>query len=183
MTGEQLAVDNCTECEELVDCRSQIVNGVGPDDADILLVGEAPGATEDETGEPFTGRSGTVLDEALTAAGIQRSEVRITNCVRCKPPENRDPYVGELKSCSKHLDGELLAVNPSVIVPLGRIPVGQFLPDEGKVSEIAGQKYTVNRCGREWTVIASVHPAATLYNSSLRPTFNSTFETVATRRD
>lgn len=175
-----LAVTACEECPNLCDSRSRIVNGVGPTDADVVLVGEAPGANEDETGEPFVGRSGDILDEALDAAGLSREAVRITNCVRCRPPDNRDPHVAELEACSSYLEEELIQVDPTVVVPLGRIPVKRLLGDVGKISDVAGE--TRQRDVRGWsgTVVVSVHPAATLYNRSLRPTFDETFETVAT---
>ena len=88
---DDLRVKECERCPALVDSRSRIVNGAGPTDADLVFVGEAPGANEDDQGEPFVGRSGTVLDDALRDAGLARSDVRITNCVKCRPPDNRDP--------------------------------------------------------------------------------------------
>lgn len=178
-----LDVTDCTDCPNLCDSRSRIVNGVGPTDADVVLVGEAPGANEDETGEPFVGRSGDILDEALTTAGLSREDIRITNCVRCRPPENRDPHVAELEACSSYLEEELIRVDPTVVVPLGRIPVKQLLGDVGKISESAGETRQRDVTGWSGTVVISVHPAATLYNRSLRPTFNETFETVATLAD
>jgi DNA polymerase len=179
-TTEDYTVESCTECSNLVECRSQIVNGVGPSDADILLVGEAPGKNEDENGEPFVGRSGTVLDEALSNANLDRNDIRITNCVRCKPPDNRDPYVGELENCSKYIIGEIQSVEPNVIVPLGRIPVKQLI--EGGVdslTESAGTIANSKYCGETTEAVISVHPAATLYNRELRPVFEETFELVA----
>ncbi|MFB6189807.1 MAG: uracil-DNA glycosylase family protein, partial [Halapricum sp.] len=101
---EQLCVTDCERCPELVASRSRIVNGVGPTDADLVFVGEAPGAQEDEQGEPFVGRSGDVLDDALRDAGLSRADVRITNCVRCRPPDNRDPKREELDNCRGYLE-------------------------------------------------------------------------------
>jgi DNA polymerase len=141
-------------------------------------VGEAPGANEDETGEPFVGRSGDILNEALNAAGLAREDVRITNCVRCRPPENRDPHVAELANCAPYLDAELDRIDPTVVIPLGRIPVKRLLGDIGKVSEQAGTVHERTGDGWEGTVVVSVHPAATLYNRSLRPVFDETFESV-----
>ncbi len=104
-----------------------IVNGVGPADADLLFVGEAPGANEDEQGEPFVGRSGDVLDAGLRDAGLDRGDVRITNCVRCRPPDNRDPRNGELANCRDYLETEIDRVDPEVVVTLGKVPAEHLL--------------------------------------------------------
>lgn len=174
-------VQTCERCPNLVECRSRIVNGVGPADADVVLVGEAPGAQEDETGEPFVGRSGSILNEALDEAGLERSDIRIMNCVRCRPPDNRDPHVAEREHCRAHLKHELEAVDPAVVVPLGRIPVEELVGDIGKVTDVAGESLSAEVGDWAGVVVASVHPAATIYNRSLRPTFNETFQTVADR--
>src|SRR6056297_1290418 len=109
------AVTGCERCPALVESRSRIVNGVGPTDADLLFVGEAPGANEDEQGEPFVGRSGDVLDETLREAGLDRGDVRITNCVRCRPPDNRDPRKEELANCRGYLETEIDRVDPELV--------------------------------------------------------------------
>ena len=117
-----LTVTECERCEALCESRSQIVNGVGPAEADLLFVGEAPGANEDEQGEPFVGRSGDVLDETLREVGLDRSDVRITNCVRCRPPDNRDPHKEELANCRGYLESEIARVDPELVVTLGKVP-------------------------------------------------------------
>src|SRR6056297_1460256 len=114
-------VTACERCPALVESRSRIVNGVGPDDAALLFVGEAPGAQEDEQGEPFVGRSGSVLDDALRDNGLSRADVRITNCVRCRPPENRDPRTEELANCRGYLEAEIERIDPDVVVTLGKV--------------------------------------------------------------
>jgi len=114
---------DCTKCDELCGNRTQIVNGDGPVDASILIVGEAPGANEDARGKPFVGQSGDVLTDALLRNGINRRDVRITNTVRCKPPDNRDPTVEERENCFPYLLDEIAAVDPVVIVPVGKIPI------------------------------------------------------------
>jgi len=118
---EDLCVTDCTRCPALVDSRSRIVNGAGPEDADLLFVGEGPGAKEDEQGEPFVGRSGTVLDDGLRTVGLARSDIRISNCVRCRPPENRDPKKDELANCRGYLEREIDRLDPEVIVTLGKV--------------------------------------------------------------
>jgi len=174
-----LSVEGCRRCLELVDSRSQIVDGVGPQDADLLFVGEAPGATEDERGEPFVGRSGDVLDEGLREAGLARTDVRITNCVRCRPPENRDPKADEREHCRGYLDREIAAVDPEVIVTLGKVPAEHLLDRSVAVTNEAGDIDEYRIDGTGWQVLVSVHPAATLYDRSQRETFDATMRKAA----
>jgi len=123
-------VSDCTRCPDLVDSRSRIVNGVGPAEAALLFVGEGPGKTEDQQGEPFVGRSGSVLDDALGEAGLLREEVRITNCVRCRPPENRDPTTDELANCRGYLNSEISTVDPDLVVTLGKFRASTSWTDQ-----------------------------------------------------
>jgi len=175
-TTDGADVVSCTRCPRLVESRSRIVNGVGPDDADLLFVGEAPGANEDEQGAPFVGRSGSVLDDALRDAGVARADVRITNCVRCRPPENRDPTTDELGNCRGHLGRELAAVDPAFLVTLGKVPSEHLLDRSVAVTAEAGDVVDVRVGDQSYRAVISVHPAATLYDGGQRETF---FETVA----
>ncbi|MFB6219543.1 MAG: uracil-DNA glycosylase family protein, partial [Halobacteriaceae archaeon] len=177
---EGLAVRGCTRCPDLVDSRSRIVDGTGDADAAVVFVGEAPGASEDEAGEPFVGRSGDVLDGALADAGLSRESVRITNCVRCRPPENRDPTDAELGNCRAYLDAELAAVDPGVVVTLGKVPAEHLLGRSVAVTREAGDVERVAVGGAQRDVLVSVHPAATLYDPSQRDTFAGAIETAAT---
>jgi DNA polymerase len=167
-------VTDCKQCSDLVASRSQIVNGVGPDDAALVFVGEAPGATEDEEGEPFVGRSGSVLDDALADAGVKRADVRITNCVRCRPPENRDPATAELTNCRGYLDGEIEAVDPTLVVTLGKVPSEHLLDRSVAITSEAGDIVECRLGDRAQRVMLSMHPAATLYDASQREGFNET---------
>ena len=167
-------VTDCKQCSDLVASRSQIVNGVGPDDAALVFVGEAPGATEDEEGEPFVGRSGSVLDDALADAGVKRADVRITNCVRCRPPENRDPATAELANCRGYLDGEIEAVDPTLVVTLGKVPSEHLLNRSVAITSEAGDIVECRLGDRAQRVMLSMHPAATLYDASQREGFNET---------
>lgn len=177
---EGLCVTDCERCPELVDSRSRIVNGVGPDDADLLFLGEAPGAKEDEGGEPFVGRSGSVLDDALREAGLARADVRITNCVRCRPPDNRDPTSDELSNCRGYLARELELVDPELVVTLGKVP-SQHLLDRGvAITNESGSVVDARVGDASYRVLLSVHPAATLYDRSQREGF---FETIARAAD
>jgi DNA polymerase len=172
-------VVSCRRCPALADARTQIVNGTGPADADLLFVGEAPGETEDRRGAPFVGRSGDVLDSALASAGLGRDAVRITNCVRCRPPENRDPHTEELANCRGHLDNEVRVVDPELVVTLGKVPSEHLLDRSVSVTQEAGDLTETTLGGESRTVLVSVHPAATLYDPSQRETFERTVREAA----
>ncbi|HET7325175.1 MAG TPA: uracil-DNA glycosylase [Halococcus sp.] len=178
-TMEGLTVVECTRCPELCESRSQIVNGTGPDDAELLFVGEGPGAQEDSAGEPFVGRSGSVLDDALTECGLDREAVRITNCVRCRPPENRDPQKGELENCRGYLEREISEINPTLVVTLGKVPTEHLLCRDAAVTKESGNIEDVRLGESSQQVLICVHPAATLYDSSQAETFTNTIATAA----
>jgi DNA polymerase len=174
-----LEVTECERCPALVESRSQIVNGTGPGDADVLFVGEAPGAQEDEQGAPFVGRSGSVLDERLRAHGLDRETVRITNCIRCRPPENRDPTDEELENCRGYLEQEVDLVDPEVIVTLGKVPSEHLLDRSVAVTKEAGSLEEVRLGGEPRRLLVCVHPAATLYDRSQEETFDRTIAEAA----
>ncbi|WP_436925383.1 uracil-DNA glycosylase [Halosimplex amylolyticum] len=174
-----LEVTACERCPTLVECRSRIVNGVGPADADLLFVGEAPGQYEDEQGEPFVGRSGDVLDDGLRDAGLDRGDVRISNCVRCRPPDNRDPTDEELANCRGYLETEIDRIDPEVVVTLGKVPAEHLLERDVGVTNEAGDVVEAEIGGERRRVLVCVHPAATLYDPSQRDTFASTLERAA----
>jgi DNA polymerase len=176
---EGLDVTACERCDELVACRSRIVNGTGPADADLLFVGEAPGEHEDERGEPFVGRSGDVLDDGLREAGLDRGDVRITNCVRCRPPDNRDPTDAELANCRGYLEQEIDRVDPEAVVTLGKVPAEHLLDRDVAVTSEAGEVREAAVGGEPRRVLVCVHPAATLYDPSQRETFAATLERAA----
>lgn len=176
-----LSVTACERCPELVASRSQITNGAGAADADLLFVGEAPGEYEDREGEPFVGRSGEVLDEVLAATGIARAGVRITNCVRCRPPENRDPTQTELDNCRGYLEREVALVDPALIVTLGKVPAEHLLDRSVRVTAEAGAVETVDIGEAARPVMVCVHPAASLYDPSQRETLETTIAAAADR--
>jgi len=175
-----LDVPACERCPELVESRSRIVNGVGPADADLLFVGEAPGEQEDREGEPFVGRSGDVLNDALRENGLARSDVRITNCVRCRPPDNRDPAGEELANCRGYLEAEIARVDPTLLVTLGKVPAEHLLGRSVAITSEAGEIARADLGGGRRDVLLSVHPAATLYDPGQRETFESAIERAAT---
>lgn len=166
-----LTVTSCARCPDLVESRSRIVNGTGRPDADLLFVGEGPGTREDERGEPFVGRSGSVLEEALCDRGLAREDVRITNCVRCRPPDNRDPTAVELDNCRVYLEHEIAAVDPDLLVTLGKVPSEHLLERDVAVTSEAGTVYDHHVAGQSRPVLVCVHPAAPLYDRSQEETF------------
>ena len=176
---EELCVTECERCPALVESRSRIVNGTGPEDADVLFVGEGPGAQEDAEGEPFVGRSGSVLDEQLRTVGLDRESVRITNCVRCRPPENRDPSNEELGNCRGYLETEIERLDPEVIIALGKVPSEHLLGRSVAVTKEAGSVEEVRIQGTPRRLLICLHPAATLYDRSQEDTFEETLERAA----
>lgn len=163
---EQVADETaiCTKCE-LHFSRKNAVPGEGPSNADILFIGEGPGFHENEQGRPFVGAAGRLLEELLNSIGMSREQVFITNVVKCRPPGNRDPRPEEIETCtSNYLDRQILAINPKVIVTLGRYSMGLYLPN-AKISDVHGQALKVR--GR--LVVPMFHPAAALHQASLKP--------------
>jgi uracil-DNA glycosylase family 4 len=160
----------CTKCE-LHRSRKNAVPGEGPAHAEIMFIGEGPGAREDEQGRPFVGASGKFLDQLLEQAGVTRSEVWITNVVKCRPPGNRDPLPDEVETCtSNYLQHQIKILNPSIIVTLGRFSMGLFFKG-AKITQIHGQMRKVE----DRFVIAMFHPAAALHQLSLRETIMADF--------
>lgn len=154
-------------CPELADSATQLVMGTGNPDADIVLVGEAPGKKEDEMGEPFVGASGRFLNEMLEAAGMKRDDVYITNIVKYRPPNNRDPTREEKADFWPYLMRQLEIIQPRVVITLGRHSGQAFIPDL-VISRDHGRARTVTYHDREFLVIPLYHPAAALYNGSMR---------------
>lgn len=165
-------------CAELAKQATQLVMGDGNLDAEIVFVGEAPGKNEDEQGKPFVGASGKFLDEMLAVAGLQRADVYITNIVKYRPPHNRDPLPGEKRAFWPYLMRQLEIINPQIIVTLGRHAMNCFIPD-AKISVDHGRprRVRLHRDGveRHWLVMPLYHPAAALYNGSMRQTLIDDF--------
>src|SRR5512143_1875204 len=162
-------VASCQKCA-LFHSRKLAVPGEGPADAEIMFIGEGPGFYENERGRPFVGAAGKFLDELLGAAGLKRSDVWIGNVVKCRPPGNRDPLPEELQACDDYLERQITAINPSVIVTLGRYSMARFMPG-AKISSVHGQ---MRRLGERF-VIAMFHPAAALHQASLKPAILADF--------
>ena len=153
----------CQKCA-LYHSRKKSVPGEGPANAEIMFIGEGPGFHENEQGRPFVGAAGQFLDELLAQAGLKRSDVWIGNVVKCRPPGNRDPLPEELSACNTYLERQISAINPKIIITLGRFSMGKFMPG-AKISAVHGQ---MRRIGERF-VIAMFHPAAALHQASLKP--------------
>jgi DNA polymerase len=164
-------VRSCQLCP-LHQGRTRAVPGEGPPDAKIMLIGEGPGYHEDRQGRPFVGPSGQFLDELLAMAGLKRSDVFIANVVKCRPPQNRDPQPEEVTTCTtNYLYRQIDAINPHVIVTLGRFSMALFLPGE-KISRIHGQP----RSAQGRLIVPMLHPAAALHQPQNRPLIEADFQ-------
>jgi DNA polymerase len=160
----------CQLCE-LHHSRKNAVPGEGPQDAEIMFIGEGPGFHENEQGRPFVGAAGKFLEELLSTINLSREQVFITNVVKCRPPGNRDPLPEEVSTCTDtYLERQIQAINPKVIVTLGRFSMNLLLPN-AKISQVHGQSYQIK--GR--TVVPMYHPAAALHQGSLRPVIKDDF--------
>lgn len=154
----------CTRCP-LAEGRTHAVPGSGPPDASIMLIGEAPGVDEDLQGEPFVGRAGQALTNLLRSAGIDRSEVFITNTCKCHPPGNRDPHPDEVQACREYLDGQIACIRPTLICTLGRWAMQTMLEDEA----LSVMKYNGRVVEhRGLTFVPLIHPAAGLHNEGMQ---------------
>ncbi|MCA9300458.1 MAG: uracil-DNA glycosylase [Phycisphaerales bacterium] len=162
-------IADCPRCA-LARTRSRTVPGMGPSSADVMFIGEAPGAREDERGLPFVGAAGRFLDDLLAGIGLSRADVYICNVVKCRPPGNRDPEPEEIGACKPFLDRQIAIVNPRVIVTLGRFSMARWFPGmaisriHGKASEFDGR-----------TVVPMYHPAAALHRGDLRAVIEADF--------
>lgn len=153
--------EGCTRCR-LHQNRTRLVFGFGPEDADLMVIGEAPGQTEDEKGMPFVGKSGALLDNLLERAGMPREKVYLANLVKCRPPDNRDPEPDEIVQCSVYLHLQIRLVQPKVILALGRL-AGQLLTDELgtplKTLRNRVWEYESKVTGHKCPVVVTYHPA------------------------
>jgi len=161
----------CTKCA-LCQGTKNGVPGEGNPHAEVMFIGEGPGRDEDRLGRPFVGQAGGFLNELIGAAGLERAQVFITNVVKHRPPENRDPLPEEIAACSDYLTRQIAAIDPKVIVTLGRYSMARFIPG-AKISKIHGQMKLVD--GR--VVVTMYHPASALHQQALRPTLLEDFRT------
>ena len=166
---------DCSLCG-LCQGRTQLVLPDGDFSSGVVFVGEAPGENEDLEGRPFVGRSGKILDGMMADAGISRSDVTITNTVKCRPPSNRDPKPEEMAACRPFLESELY--DAKLVVGLGRSAVRDLLGHEGKMSDVVNILTTIRIRDRDVRFLPAYHPAATIYNKNSREELRRTMAIV-----
>jgi DNA polymerase len=173
---EQIKSDiiNNNTCPDLAKTATNLVMGDGNVDAEIVLIGEAPGKNEDEQGLPFVGAAGKFLNEMLDSAGLNRSDVYITNIVKYRPPNNRDPLSEEKNAFWPFLLRQIDVIKPKVVVTLGRHSMDYFLPGQ-KIGQVHGQAERIKLDDLKLVVVPLYHPAAALYNGSLRTVLKEDF--------
>jgi len=169
---QEIIVQNV--CPELAAQATNLVMGDGNINADIVFIGEAPGKKEDESGLPFVGAAGKFLNTMLIQAGLERADVYITNIVKYRPPKNRDPSAKEKEAFLPFLLQQLAIIQPKVVITLGRHSMEYFLPN-ATIGEVHGQPRSVRVGEQELTIVPLYHPAAALYNGSLRQTLFDDF--------
>ncbi len=163
----------CTRCPQLASTRTQVVFGSGNADADLMFVGEAPGAKEDERGIPFVGAAGKLLDELLEGVGLERSDVFIGNVLMCRPPGNRDPLPGEIDNCQGYLMRKVELIAPRVICTLGNFSTKLLRGDPTGISKLHGQAEIITIGTRAVRLYPLYHPAAALYTRALLDTLRA----------
>lgn len=168
---QQIIDDNITP--DLAKTATQLVFGEGNSDADIVFIGEAPGKSEDEQGKPFVGAAGKFLNEMLASIDLERKDVYITNIVKYRPPNNRDPLPDEKQEFLKYLESQLEVIQPKLVVTLGRHSLNCFLPDL-QIGRVHGQPKRYK--GRVYLPL--FHPAAALYNGGMRQTLMEDFSLI-----
>jgi DNA polymerase len=176
---QQIANDivNSNVCPELRDGATQLVFADGNPDAEIVFIGEAPGKNEDQKGIPFIGAAGKFLDEMLATIGLKREDIYITNIVKYRPPNNRDPLPEEKKAFWPYLVRQLDVIKPKLVVTLGRHSMEYFLPEQ-KISQVHGEPKRIAFGERKQVIMPLFHPAAALYNGSLRQTLIDDFSRI-----
>jgi len=165
-------IASCTDCD-LCRARTQAVPGEGPSNPEILFVGEGPGFYEDQQARPFVGPAGRFLEELLASIGLRRDQVFITNVVKCRPPNNRDPLPGEIDACRKYLQRQIELLRPKVVVSLGRYSLAWFSPRDA-ISKVHGQPKV--RDGVYF--IPMYHPAAALHAGNMRKVIEEDFRKI-----
>ena len=156
-------ITTCQRCQVLAENRTRVVPGEGAEDADIVFIGEAPGWHEDQQGRPFVGPAGMFLNQLINSIGLRREQVYITNVIKCRPPQNRDPLPTEIQNCCPWLDRQVELISPKMVVTLGRYSMAMFFPGKS-ISKIHGTAHKQDNI----IYYAMYHPAAALHQQSLR---------------
>ena len=165
----------CTRCSELAATRKTVVFGAGNADADLMFIGEAPGASEDEQGLPFVGRAGKLLDQLLGEIGLERRDVFVANVLNCRPPGNRDPLPVEIENCQDYTMGQVELIQPSVICTLGNFSTKLLRGDPTGITRLHGQPEIITLGTRSVRLYPIYHPAAALYTPRMLETLREDF--------
>jgi uracil-DNA glycosylase family 4 len=165
----------CTRCSELAATRKKVVFGAGNADAELMFIGEAPGASEDEQGVPFVGRAGQLLSQLLEEIGLQRTDVFIANTLKCRPPGNRDPQPVEIENCSEYLMRQVELIEPTVICTLGNFSTKLLRNNPTGISRLHGQPEVIQIGHRAVRLYPIYHPAAALYTPRMLQTLREDF--------
>jgi DNA polymerase len=165
----------CVRCSELAATRKTVVFGAGNADAELMFVGEAPGASEDEQGLPFVGRAGKLLEQLLGEIGLTRSEVFIANVLKCRPPGNRDPLPVEIENCREYLVGQVELIQPTVICTLGNFSTKLLRGDPTGITRLHGRSEVLVVGRRSVRLFPIYHPAAALYTPAMLATLREDF--------
>jgi uracil-DNA glycosylase family 4 len=166
---------SCVRCTELAATRKTVVFGSGNADADLMFVGEAPGANEDEQGVPFVGRAGKLLDKLLDEIGLSRTDVFVANTLKCRPPGNRDPLPVELDNCKEYLHRQVELIEPTVICTLGNFSTKLLRGDPTGITRLHGQPEVLTLGRRAVRLYPIFHPAAALYTPRTLQTLREDF--------
>ena len=165
----------CTRCPQLASTRNTVVFGAGNADADLMFVGEAPGANEDLQGLPFVGAAGKLLEKLLVEIGLSRADVFIVNVLKCRPPGNRDPLPGEIENCQPYLRRQVELIEPRVICTLGNFATKLLREDPTGISRLHGRPEVRELGGRAVRIFPIYHPAAALYTPRMLETLREDF--------
>lgn len=174
-------IRKCTDCQ-LYRNRKNAVPGEGSIEKGIMIIGEAPGYNEDLQGRPFVGKAGKLLEDLLSIAGLKRDEVFITNVVKCRPPNNRQPEEAEIDTCSKYLEKQINAIKPKIIVCVGNVSSNFIFKKFGlkfdSMNKLHGKVFQISNLKLQTLIIPTYHPAAILRNLNLLPLAKEDWEKI-----
>jgi len=174
-------VTNCNKCD-LCKTRKNPVVGNGSLNSNVMFIGEAPGYHEDMQGVPFVGRAGKIFDELLQSIELKREEVYVCNILKCRPPDNRNPFDSEIKACTPYLDRQITAIKPKVIGTLGNFATSYILQKFGleveKIGKVHGKTYHIKNLFFDAKIIPLYHPAAATYNPNMKSVLMDDFKTI-----
>lgn len=165
----------CVRCQELASTRRNVVFGAGNADSDLMFIGEAPGASEDEQGLPFVGRAGKLLSSLLQEIGFSREDVWVANVLKCRPPGNRDPLPGEIENCREYLYRQVELIEPTVICSLGNFSTKLLRDDPTGITRLHGTPEVITLGKRAVRLYPIFHPAAALYTPRMLETLREDF--------